>query len=374
RADLSVIPGPKIDKHSTGGVGDKVSLILAPLAAACGLTVPMMAGRGLGHSGGTLDKLESISGFRVHLRESEYLQALQKVGCAIIGQSERIAPADKKLYALRDVTGTVPCVPLICGSILSKKLAEGAQGLLLDVKVGSGAFMKTMSQARTLAKALISVAKKMNLPARALITDMNQPLGYSAGNQVEVWECIEVLQGRKPPLADLHSRDLRELTITQCAHMLVLGKKAKSLKEARVLAISRLQDGSAWRKFEEMVAQQGGETSWLRDFSLFPKAPVLQVWSAKKAAFLKSMDTEMIGKILVELGGGRKKASDSIDPSVGLWFHAKIGTRVAPGQPLVTVFAREKAPLRELETWFRDSLEWSGTRPKSPPLVHAEIR
>ncbi len=373
RIDLSSIPGAKVDKHSTGGVGDKVSLILAPLAAACGLVVPMMAGRGLGHSGGTLDKLESIDGFRVNLQRQEYLRALKRLGCAIIGQTATIAPADKKLYALRDVTGTVPCIPLICGSILSKKLAEGTEALLLDVKVGSGAFMKTLGEAKALAKALIAVAKKMGLPARALITDMNQPLGYSAGNSLEVIECIEVLRGRKLAQADLSSLDLRELTITQCAHMLVLGRKAKGMKEGRMLALARLQDGSAWEKFRSMVVEQGGNPAWIDDPSKFPAAPIRVEWKARKRGFLKTMDTEAMGKILVELGGGRKKASDSVDPAVGFWFHAKPGTKVTAGQTLATVFAANEKPLKDLEQWFQDSIEITGTRPKVPPLIHAEM-
>jgi pyrimidine-nucleoside phosphorylase len=373
RIDLSSIPGAKVDKHSTGGVGDKVSLILAPLAAACGLVVPMMAGRGLGHSGGTLDKLESIEGFRVNLQRQEYLRALKRLGCAIIGQTATIAPADKKLYALRDVTGTVPCIPLICGSILSKKLAEGTEALLLDVKVGSGAFMKTLGEAKALAKALITVAKKMGLPARALITDMNQPLGYAAGNSLEVIECIEVLRGHKAPASDVSSLDLRELTLTQCAHMLVLGRRAKGMKEGRMMALARLQDGSAWEKFRGMVVEQGGNPEWIDDPSKFPAAPIRVQWKARKRGFLKSMDTEALGKILVELGGGRKKTSDSVDPRVGFWFHAKPGTRVAPGQALATVFAANEKPLKDLEQWFQDSIEITGTRPKVPPLVHAEI-
>ncbi len=373
RMDLAAIPGAKVDKHSTGGVGDKVSLILAPLAAACGLVVPMMAGRGLGHSGGTLDKLESIAGYRVNLEKQEYIRILKKVGCAIIGQSASIAPADKKLYALRDVTGTVPCIPLICGSILSKKLAEGTRALLLDVKVGSGAFMKTLTEARALSRALIAVAAKLGLPARALITDMNQPLGYSAGNSLEVIECIEILQGRKPERADLLSTDLRELTLTQCAQMLVLGKKAKSVREGRVLALARLQDGSAWKKFRAMVQEQGGDIRWIEDPSLFPRAPIQKTWIARKRGYLKSMDTEALGKILVELGGGRKKASDSIDPAVGFWFHAKLGAQIKTGQPMVTVFARHEKDLRRLEDWFHASIQISSTRPKVPPLLHGEI-
>lgn len=374
KVDLSSIPGPKVDKHSTGGVGDKVSLILAPLAAACGLVVPMMAGRGLGHTGGTLDKLEAIPGFRVRLTQSEALKVLKQVGCVIIGQTEAIAPADKKLYSLRDVTGTVPCLPLICGSILSKKLAEGTDALVLDVKVGSGAFMKTLGEAKALSKALIAVAKKLGLPARALITDMNQPLGYAAGNALDVIECIEVLRGLKPEGGpELSSLDLRELTLQTCAHMLMLGNRAKTLPEARRIATTRLQDGSAYEKFKLMVAAQGGSIDWIENPKKFPKGAVQAQWGARKKGFIKSMDTEEIGKILVELGGGRKKASDMVDPSVGFWFHKKLGAKVSPKDALVTVFAAKGTDLAALQRRFDAAIEISPTRTKLPPLVHAQL-
>jgi pyrimidine-nucleoside phosphorylase len=377
RVDLSSIPGTKVDKHSTGGVGDKVSLILAPLAAACGLVVPMMAGRGLGHSGGTLDKLEAIPGFKVRLSQADTREVLKDVGCAIIGQTEAIAPADKKLYSLRDVTGTVPCVPLICGSILSKKLAEGTDALVLDVKVGSGAFMKTLGEARNLSKNLIAVAKKMGLPARALITDMNQPLGYAAGNAIEVIECIEILKNEKPSgHPDLVSTDLRELTLQTCAHMLMLGKKCKSLTEARKLTLARLQDGSAWQKFRQMVAAQGGSVQWIDSAGLKVLSPVRMEWRSRKRGYIRSMDTERLGKILVELGGGRKKASDQVDPGVGFWMHHKLGDRVAPKDTLATVFASKSSDssiLSELESQFLAAIEVSATRGRVPPLIHGLV-
>jgi len=375
RVDLSSISGPKVDKHSTGGVGDKVSLILAPLAAACGLVVPMMAGRGLGHTGGTLDKLESIPGFKVRLSQAETLKVLKQVGCVIIGQTDAIAPADKKLYSLRDVTGTVPCLPLICGSILSKKLAEGTDALLLDVKVGSGAFMKTLGEAKTLSKALIAVAKKLGLPARALITDMNQPLGYAAGNALDVIECIEVLKNHKhSPELERGSLDLRELTLQSCAHMLMLGKKSKSLAEARKLAADRLQDGTAWEKFKQMVQAQGGKLDAIEHPEKLPKAPVQVRWKAKRGGFIKSMDTESIGKILVDLGGGRKKTSDRVDPAVGFWFHKKLGAKVSAKEALVTVFASSNADLAELEARFHEAIQITPSRAKVPPLVHALVQ
>ncbi|MGZ3689804.1 MAG: thymidine phosphorylase, partial [Bdellovibrionota bacterium] len=268
RYDLSAIPGKKVDKHSTGGVGDKVSLILAPLAAACGLKVPMMSGRGLGHSGGTLDKLESIPGFDVKLSRERFEHVLKNIGCAMIGQSEKIAPADKKLYALRDVTATVECIPLIVASILSKKLAEGTDALVLDVKVGSGAFMKSRDQARKLAKTLTAVARKSGLICRALLTNMDQPLGYAVGNALEVQESIEILMGAKNP--EYASGDLRELTIQLCAEMLEAGKIVKGQAEARKLAGARLADGSAWRIFQDLVAAQGGQVQSIRRPGLLP--------------------------------------------------------------------------------------------------------
>ncbi len=374
RVDLSSIPGSKVDKHSTGGVGDKVSLILAPLAAACGLVVPMMAGRGLGHSGGTLDKLESIPGFKVRLSQADAQKILKDVGCVIIGQTEKIAPADKKLYSLRDVTGTVPCIPLICGSILSKKLAEGTDALVLDVKVGSGAFMKKIGDAKALSKALIAVAKKLGLPARALITDMNQPLGYAAGNALEVIECIEILRNEKASGgADLLSADLKELTLQTCAHMLVLGRKAKTLQDAKKLALSRLQDGSAWEKFKQMVAAQGGKLDWVEHPEKFPRGEIQVQWKARKKGFIKAMDTELLGKILVEMGGGRKKASDPVDPSVGFWFHKKLGGKLAAKEPIVTVFASKGTDLAALEEMFHKAIEISPSRGKVPPLVHGQV-
>jgi len=377
RLDLSSIRGAKVDKHSTGGVGDKVSLILAPLAAACGVKVPMMAGRGLGHSGGTLDKLEAIPGFNVNLTKAAFERALSDVGCAIIGQTAQIAPADKKLYALRDVTATVECIPLIVGSILSKKLAEGTEALVMDVKVGTGAFMKTGDQARKLATALSQVARKMKLPFRALITDMNQPLGYSAGNAIEVQECIEVL--RNQTVSNLSSADLKELTVQLCAEMLELTKTVRSLAEGRKLALARLSDGSAWHAFEKMVATQGGDVEFIRNPRKLPRAPTEVTWVAKRRGFVTKMNTEAIGRILVDLGGGRKKATDVIDPGVGMIFHKKLGAKVLPGDPLVTVYApspemmRDKPRFSELEQRFQDAVEITGARKPVPKLIHRRI-
>jgi len=367
RYDLSKIRGSKVDKHSTGGVGDKVSLILAPLAAACGLKVPMMSGRGLGHSGGTLDKLESIAGFNVNLSREKFEEILGKVGCAMTGQTEKIAPADRKLYALRDVTGTVECIPLIVASILSKKLAEGTNALVLDVKVGSGAFMKTREQARKLAKMLIQVARKMNLPCRAVLTSMNQPLGYAVGNAIEVRESIEILKNER--LADLSSADLKELTIQLCAHMLELGGVVRNLAAGRKLAHSKLADGSAWKVFQELVLAQGGDVTQLTKLSGLPMAPQRVTWKAKKRGFIWKMNTEDLGKILIELGGGRKKVTDKVDPSVGMIFHKKLGNKVQSGEPLVTIYANEKTDLNPLEALFHETVEITGARKPVPKLI-----
>ncbi|OFZ69720.1 MAG: thymidine phosphorylase, partial [Bdellovibrionales bacterium RIFOXYD1_FULL_44_7] len=288
--DLSHIPGPKVDKHSTGGVGDKVSLILAPLAASCGLKVPMMSGRGLGHTGGTLDKLESISGFNVRLSRKEMESVLAEVGCVMIGQSETIVPADKKLYALRDVTGTVECIPLIVASILSKKVAEGTEGLVLDVKVGNGAFMKSKNEAKQLAKTLTQVAKKMGLKCRAVLTNMNQPLGYAVGNSLEVLESIEVLRNERcrdiaviqQSAADITSCDLKELTVQLCAHMLDIAGVVKNLNEGRKLAHSKILDGSAWKVFQELVKIQGGSVEEVLEPKKLRLAPITTTWKAKK--------------------------------------------------------------------------------------------
>ncbi len=367
RYDLSKIEGTKVDKHSTGGVGDKVSLILAPLAAACGLKVPMMAGRGLGHSGGTLDKLESISGFNVRPPREVFEQLVNKPGCAIIGQSEQIAPADKKLYSLRDVTGTVECIPLIVASILSKKLAEGTDVLVMDVKVGNGAFMKNREQARKLARTLIQVARKMDLPCRALLTDMSQPLGYAAGNALEVKECIEILRNEKSEEGP--SADLKELTIQLCAHMLDAGNAVKSMNEGRKLAHARLADGSAWKIFQEMVRGQGGSVDQIGSPKKLPQAPYTTTWTTKKRGYLNWMDTQALGWILVDMGGGRRKASDSIDPGVGLVFHKKLGAKVQSGDVLVTVHYSNPESLQSLEERFHQAIEIGSTRKTVPKLI-----
>jgi pyrimidine-nucleoside phosphorylase len=378
RYEWRQIPGVKSDKHSTGGVGDKVSIILAPLAAACGLIVPMMAGRGLGHSGGTLDKLESIPGFRVELTKAAFKSALEKVGCAIIGQSQSIAPADKKLYALRDVTGTVECIPLIVGSILSKKLAEGTETLVMDVKFGNGAFMQTKDQAKKLSRALIQVGKKMGIKIRCLLTNMDQPLGQTAGNSLEILECIELMRpesGHTLRVAGLDgkSTDLREVTLALTAHMLHVSGVVRTLSAGRKLALEKLQDGSAFRKFGEMIAAQGGDTAVLAaGNTLLPISDKRMFWKSAKRGFLTHMDTTELGRILVDLGGGRRVASDRIDPSVGMRFLKKLGSQVQSGESLVEVFLPLDFPpskIEELRARYLRAITIQPTRKTAPKLL-----
>ncbi|MEW6056885.1 MAG: thymidine phosphorylase [Bdellovibrionota bacterium] len=322
---------PKIDKHSTGGVGDKVSLILAPLVACLGVDVPMVSGRGLGHTGGTLDKLESIPGFRVRLGLEEFTSLVSNHGLAMMGQTDNFVPADKLLYALRDVTATVECIPLITASILSKKVAEGISGLVLDIKVGSGAFMKTQKDAEKLARSLVSVGTKLGLKVRALLTDMNQPLGMAVGHSLEVLECLEVLKGDGPS-------DLKELTIELAAYMLMLGEKSSSISAARTMARKALQNGSALEKFREMCRVQGSTVDPVAaPETLRVSKHALQV-SASKSGCIAKIDTQELGMLLVRMGGGRQKTSDSVDHTVGIRMQVKLGATVSKGDKLATLY------------------------------------
>ncbi len=380
RFDLSAVGSPRVDKHSTGGVGDKVSLILAPLAAACGLKVPMMAGRGLGHTGGTIDKLESIPGYVTQLKEARFCEILQDVGCSIISQSQAIAPADKRLYALRDVTATVDCIPLIVASILSKKVAEGTQGLVLDVKVGNGAFMKTPGEARALSRELIRVGRKLGLHVRAMLTSMDQPLGYAVGNSIEVLECVEILTGKTIPLEGFEnhsgSADLIHLTLELCAQMLVLGGAAKTLTDGRKKAELRLKDGSAWKKFLEMISAHGGSIEAIGDVRGMPLSRKRAEWRAPKSGYLTHMDSKRLGMLLVAMGGGRKKASDSIIPGVGWVFQRKLGSRVKAGDSVVSAWLPETAPAEQISEWEREfwrSVEIRSQRKPVPKLIREVI-
>jgi len=328
-------PKPLIDKHSTGGVGDKISIPLAPAAAACGLRVPMIAGRGLGHTGGTLDKLESIPGFRTDISSSDYVKQVEEVGCIIMGQTSSIAPADKKIYALRDVSGCVESIPLICSSIMSKKLAEGIDGLVLDVKFGSGAFMKELSHANALASAMVNIGRHMNKHITVCITDMDQPLGSMIGNSLEIIESIDILKNQGP-------KDSTELTIELGAEMLLLGHLVKSLEEGRKKITESLNNGSAFNKFLQMVKAQGGDLSYIENPNKFAQSHKKIVLTAKENGFISRMNCEDIGTASSLLGGGKFKLTDKIDPAVGIEIHAKIGDKVQKDQPIFTMHVNNK--------------------------------
>jgi pyrimidine-nucleoside phosphorylase len=317
----------RVDKHSTGGIGDKSSLILAPLLACCGLQVPMISGRGLGATGGTLDKLESIPGFRTNLSADEIQRIVERVGCVITGATANLVPADRKLYALRDVTATVASIPLITASIMSKKLAEGLSALVLDVKFGSGAFMKSLDQARILARAMVETGSRMGVKTTALLTDMNQPNGRLAGNAVEVDESLEVFAGGGPP-------DLREITLALAAEVLRMTDLAADSESALEMLSGHLDSGRALEKFREMVAAQGGNLDTPR-----PRAPGFLV-AAGRDGYVASMDTEQLGMAIVDMGGGRKKVGDAVDHSVGLEMLVRVGDKVERDQPLVQIFAK----------------------------------
>lgn len=360
------LPGPILDKHSTGGVGDKLSLMLAPIVAACGGVVPMISGRGLGHTGGTLDKLEALPGYRVDVDRGTLLATLRGAGCAIVGASARLAPADRRLYAIRDVTATVESVPLITASILSKKLAAGLQGLVLDVKVGSGAFMATLAQAEALAQSLVSVAQGAGLPARALVTDMNQVLGRSAGNALEVREAIRFLTGAEP---EPEPRQ-RELTLTLAAELLHLGGLAPDLPAARARAQQVLDSGAAAERFARMVALLGGPPDVLRDARL-PVAPVVCEVPSPRAGWLGAADGRALGLAVVALGGGRRTPGEPVDPRVGLDRVQPLGTRLAAGEPLARVHAATEAQARDAVRAVQAACRIDDMAPPAAPVVLA---
>ncbi|WP_141621744.1 thymidine phosphorylase [Myxococcus sp. AB036A] len=364
--DLSDTPGVKVDKHSTGGVGDKVSLSLAPLAAACGVPVPMISGRGLGHTGGTLDKLESIPGFNVNLPTSEYRRLVREVNCCLIGQTAQVAPADKKLYALRDVTATVDCIPLIASSIMSKKLAEGIDALVLDVKVGSGAFMKRDEDARTLAKTMIGLGAEMGKKVVALLTDMDQPLGRKVGNALEVIEAVDMLRGNAP-------EDYTEVTYALTAEMLVLGKKAATVEEAREKLRKVVEDGSAVRKLKEIVQVQGGDPRSIDDYSLLPQAKATVDVVAPRDGFVTGIDTEGVGMAAVALGAGRQRTDSKIDPAVGFTLLKKSGESVKQGEPLVRVHYNDAAPLENVKARLLAAYRFGDVAPVARPLIRERV-
>ncbi len=355
--DLSDIPGPKADKHSTGGVGDKTSLVLAPLAAAGGLVVPMISGRGLGHTGGTLDKLESIPGFNVNLTLEQFRSQLRKCGCAMIGQTPEIAPADKKLYALRDVTGTVESPPLICASIMSKKLAEGTESLVLDVKTGDGAFMKKEADAAFLAKLMVETGQRMGRKVVALITDMEQPLGRNVGNALEVSECLDVLRDQGPA-------DLRDLCLELTAWMFYLAGTSASVEEGRRKGEQLLASGKALDKFREIVRLQGGNEKSADDPGRLPQASHQVDVKASRKGFVHRIQCEQTGIAGMLLGGGRETKEASIDPAVGLVLHKKVGDAVNAGEPLCTLHYNSEWHLEEARRLMEQSYS---ILPQAPP-------
>ena len=365
--DLSSLPGVKVDKHSTGGVGDKTSLVLAPVAAAGGLLVPMISGRGLGHTGGTLDKLEAIPGFNVNLPLPEFLRVLRECGCAMIGQTAEIAPADKKLYALRDVTATVESPYLICASIMSKKLAEGIDALVLDVKTGSGAFMKKQEDAAFLAELMVETGQRMGKKVVALLTDMDQPLGRKVGNALEVEECIEVLRGEGPD-------DLRRLCLELCGWMFLLGGRAKSKDEGIKLAAEIIASGRGIQKFREMVRLQGGDARVVDEPARLPQAEHKTDVLSPREGFVTAIQCEQVGIASMMLGGGRERKEDSIDPAVGLVLRKKVGERVARGEQLCTIHYNSEARVAAARQMIEASYQISDQPPSSgQPLVHGLI-
>jgi pyrimidine-nucleoside phosphorylase len=367
RVDLAEIPGVKVDKHSTGGVGDKTSLILAPLAAACGVPVPMMSGRGLGHTGGTLDKLEAIPGFRVNLSLEEMKTALARVGCAMIGQTAQIAPADKKLYALRDVTGTVESIPLISASIMSKKIAEGIDALVLDVKTGSGAFMKTAADSRKLAESLVSIGNASGVKTEAIITAMDAPLGRAVGNALEVVECIDVLKGGGPA-------DLVAVSVELTARMLVLGKVARDRDEAEQKARGAIQSGAGLDRFRQIVEAQGGDPKVVDDYARLPHVSDRYVVAADRAGFVSRIDAELFGRASVALGAGRDRVEDPVDPAVGIMVLAKPGDAVRAGDPILELHYRERGRLETATRLTSQAITIGDQRPAATRLIVDEVR
>lgn len=340
--DLSSIQGVCVDKHSTGGVGDKTTLVIAPIIAACGLKIAKMSGRGLGHTGGTLDKLESIPGFQIAISPQDFLKQVQEIGIAVVGQTANITPADKKLYALRDVTGTIDSIGLIAGSVMSKKLASGAHSILLDVKVGDGAFMQTLKDARILARAMVDIGNSCGRKTVAMLTDMDQPLGEAVGNSIEVIEVIETLKGRGP-------KDFTALCREICTEMLLMTNFAKNKTEAKQMITRVLQDGSAMEKLRQMIIYQGGNPEVINNYQLFAQAKHIIKVKSKESGYIKKIRTHSIGDAAMILGAGRKTKDDIIDPSVGIKVIVKVGQLVEKGDTLAELYANGKEEARALE-------------------------
>jgi pyrimidine-nucleoside phosphorylase len=360
--DLSTVPGMKVDKHSTGGVGDKTSLIAAPLAAAAGVTVPMVSGRALGHTGGTLDKLESIPGFRTNLTVDEFREQLIQHRLAFIGQTPQVAPADGKLYALRDSTATVESIPLIASSIMSKKLAAGVDALVLDVKVGSGAFMKKQVEARRLAQMMVGIGRRKDKRVQALITDMNQPLGFAIGNALEVMEVSQTLQSAGP-------LDLTQLSLELAARMIHLGKIAATLEESREIAQSKLLDGSGYRKLKEVIGAQGGNPAVLDRFELLPNATGAREIASPRAGYVSAIEAEYIGLASAMIGAGRDTKEDSIDPAVGVILEVKIGQKVDAGAVLCRLYFTSEERVEEAAQLVEDAFRIASAPPEERALI-----
>ena len=361
-ADLSELKGIKVDKHSTGGVGDKTTLIIVPIAAACGVTIAKMSGRGLGHTGGTVDKLESIPGFCTEYDLLDFINIVKKSGLAVIGQSGNLCPADKKLYALRDVTATVDNISLIASSIMSKKIAAGCDRILLDVKVGSGAFMKTKADAVALAKEMVSIGKLVNRKTMALITDMSVPLGNNIGNNLEVIEAVNTLKGKGP-------EDLTEVCIELASRMIYLGEKAESLEDAEIKAREAIQNGSALKKLIEMVKAQGGDSSYIENTEKFPKTKYLVEIKAEKDGYITEMNAETIGIAACEAGAGRETKEDVIDPSAGIILYKKTPSFVNIGDTIAVIYGNDENKLNKAAESFKNAIKISGKAVKTLPHI-----
>lgn len=365
RIDLSAVPGIKVDKHSTGGVGDKVSLPLAAMVAAVGIPVPMISGRGLGHTGGTLDKLEAIPGMQVEISEQDFVKQVTEQGLAIIGATGDIAPADKRIYALRDVTDTVDSLPLIASSIMSKKIASGTDALVIDVKTGAGAFMKTKEQAVALAQALVEIGQSVGMQCIALITDMNQPLGYKIGNALEIEESLDLLKGQGPA-------DLKELTLALGSYMVVLGQKAPDVTTAKKMLEDTIASGAALERFRAMISAQGGDSRVVDDYSLLPHAQYQIDLSAPHSGVITQIAADELGIASMLLGGGRQQASDQLDYAVGLELHKKIGDSVQEGETIVTIHSNQAA-VPEVEKLLLNNIQ-IGTTASVPPMIYQVVK
>jgi pyrimidine-nucleoside phosphorylase len=365
--DLCGIVPIEVDKHSTGGVGDKTTLVVEPIVSACGLPVGKMSGRGLGFTGGTLDKIESIPGFRTNLSREEFIELLKDKGLVLAGQSGQLAPADGKLYALRDVTGTVQSIPLIASSVMSKKIAGGARAIVLDVKVGTGAFMKNLDEARTLSRLMVAIGKLSERKTVALLSDMNQPLGKAVGNSLEVVEAIETLQGKGPA-------DFTEHCLVVASHMLVVGEKVTTLDEGRKMAEQALKQGRGLEQFRKLVSNQGGDPAYVDDPSLFPSAPVIKDVSSPREGYLSAIDALTVGETSVQMGAGRSRKEDTIDHRVGIVVHRKVGERVKAGDLLFTIHAKDEQSFDATVQSCLSACRWQSEPCAALPLFYEVIK